>query len=52
MVELRCNNCKRILQYSADEKIYTTCPQCNTQVPIARSRNYGRNNPGVFKRST
>jgi rRNA maturation endonuclease Nob1 len=49
MVELRCNNCKRVFQYSGDEKFYTTCPQCNSQVPIARPRNYGTNNPEVFK---
>jgi rRNA maturation endonuclease Nob1 len=49
MVELRCNNCKRVFQYSGDEKFYTTCPQCNAQVPIARPRNYGTNNPEVFK---
>jgi DNA-directed RNA polymerase subunit RPC12/RpoP len=49
MVELRCNNCKRVFQYSGDEKFYTACPQCNAQVPIARPRNYGTNNPEVFK---
>ncbi len=50
MVELRCNNCKRVFQYSGDEKFYTACPQCNAQVPIARPRNYGTNNPEIFKR--
>ncbi len=49
MVELRCNNCKRVFQYSGDEKFYTACPQCNAQLPIARLRNYGTNNPEVFK---
>ncbi|MDQ4022667.1 MAG: hypothetical protein M3224_02950 [Thermoproteota archaeon] len=49
MVELRCNNCKRVFQYSGDEKFYTACPQCNAQVPIARPRNYGTNNPEIFK---
>jgi hypothetical protein len=39
MVELRCNNCKRLFQYSGDEKFYTICPQGNAQVPIARPRN-------------
>ena len=49
MVELRCNNCKRVFQYSGDEKFYTICPPCNTRVPIARPRNYGTNNPEIFK---
>jgi hypothetical protein len=49
MVELRCNNCKRVFQYSGDEKFYTTSPQCNAQVPIARPRNYDTNNPEIFK---
>jgi DNA-directed RNA polymerase subunit RPC12/RpoP len=49
MVELRCNNCKRVFQYSGDEKFYTACPQCNAQVPIARPRNYGTNNPEYSK---
>jgi Zn finger protein HypA/HybF involved in hydrogenase expression len=50
MVELRCNNCKRVFQYSGDEeKFYTICPQCNAQVPIAGPRNYGTNNPEIFK---
>lgn len=49
MVELRCNNCKRVFQYSGDEKYYTNCPQCNAQVLRANPRNYGRNNPDVFK---
>lgn len=47
MVELRCNNCKRVFQYSGEEKFYAVCPQCNAQVPIARPRNYGTNNPDV-----
>ena len=49
MVELRCNNCNRVFQYSGDEKFYTASPQCNAQVPIARPRNYGTNNPEIFK---
>lgn len=49
MVELRCNNCKRVFQYSGDEKVYTACPQCNAQVPIARPRNYDTNNPEYSK---
>ena len=48
MVELRCNNCKRVFQYSGDEKFYASCPQCNAQVPIARPRNYGKNNPDIW----
>ena len=36
MVELQSNNCTRVFQYSGDEKFYTTCPQCNAQIPIAR----------------
>ena len=39
MVELWCNNCKRLFQYCGDEKFYTICPQYNAQVPIARPRN-------------
>jgi hypothetical protein len=38
MVELWRNNCKRVFQYSVDEKIYTICPRCNPRVPIARPR--------------
>ena len=49
MVELRCNSCKRVFQYSGEEKFYTYCPQCNAQVPTAGPRNYGRNNPEVWK---
>ena len=49
MVELRCNNCKRVFQYSGEEKFYAKCPQCSTQVRIANPRNFGRNNPEVFK---
>jgi hypothetical protein len=49
MVELRFNNCKRVFQYSGDEKFYTIYPQCNAQVPIARPRNYCTNNPEIFK---
>jgi hypothetical protein len=45
MVELRCNNCKRVFQYSGE--ILTAYPQCNAQVPIARPRNYGTNNPDI-----
>ena len=44
MVELWCNNCKRVSQYSGDEKFYTICPLCNARVPIARPRNNGTNN--------
>jgi hypothetical protein len=49
MVELRCNNCKRVFQYSGDEKFYTIYPQCNAQVLIARPRNYGTNNQKYSK---
>ena len=49
MVELRCNNCKRVFQYSGEEKFYTYCPQCNAQVATASPRNYGKNNPEVWK---
>ena len=48
MVELRCHNCKRVFQFARqpeDDKFYTKCPQCNSQVQIARPRNYGSNNP-------
>jgi hypothetical protein len=39
-----------VFQYSGDEeKFYTICPQCNAQVPIAGPRNYGTNNPEIFK---
>jgi hypothetical protein len=48
MVELRCNNCKRVWQYEDEEKFFASCPQCGAQVPIARPRNYGGNNPSVF----
>ena len=49
MVELRCNNCKRVFQYSGDERFYTNCPQCNAQVLRANPINYGRNNPDVLR---
>ena len=52
MVELRCNNYKRVFQYSGDEKFYTTYLQCCARVPIARPRNYGTNNQEVFKGKT
>ena len=48
MVELRCHDCKRVFQFARqpeDDKFYTKCPQCNSQVQIARPRNYGSNNP-------
>jgi hypothetical protein len=51
MVELWCNNCKRLFQYCGDEKFYTICPQYNAQVPIARpAKKYdGTSNPEIFK---
>jgi hypothetical protein len=49
MVELWRNNCKRVFQYSVDEKFYTICPRCNPRVPIATPRNYGTNNPEILK---
>jgi len=52
IVELRCNNCKRVFQYYGKEKFYINCPQCSAQVPIANPRNLGRNNPEVFKEKT
>lgn len=51
MVELRCNNCQRVWQYEGDSKFFTKCPQCNAKVPIARPRNYGRNNPKIRRAS-
>lgn len=49
MVELRCNDCKRVFQYSGEDRFYTKCPQCNARVQIANPRNFGRNDPEVFK---
>jgi rRNA maturation endonuclease Nob1 len=53
MVELRCHNCKRVFQFARqpeDDKFYTKCPQCNSQVQIARPRNYGSNNPQIHNK--
>lgn len=47
MVELRCNNCKRVFQYEGHAKFFTHCPQCHGTVWLARPRNYGKNNPRV-----
>lgn len=47
MVELRCNNCKRVFQYGGRAKFFTHCPQCGGTVWIAGPRNYGRHNPRV-----
>lgn len=49
MVELRCNDCKRVFQYSGKDRFYTKCPQCKARVQIANPRNFGRNDPEVFK---
>jgi DNA-directed RNA polymerase subunit RPC12/RpoP len=48
MVELRCNNCKRVWQYEGDEKFFTNCPQCNERVLLGKPRNYGNNNPVIY----
>jgi hypothetical protein len=47
MVELRVIIVK---EYSSilEREILTAFPQCNAQVPIARPRNYGTNNPEIF----
>ena len=47
LVELRCNTCKRVFQYSGDEKFWTKCPQCNAQDLLGSPRNYGSNNPDI-----
>ena len=49
MIDLRYNNCKTYFSILEMRNSILLCPQCNTQVSIARLRNYSTNNSEIFK---